>query len=129
MKTKPSKNHGKIGDSPKGSPACVIEERLATYRGTLRHSTSLSKEAAGLARELLATTEQRVRQQKLGTTVDLILGATTASALTALACGDEDRAEFCAWLRRTADSLDVGSSTRNIVKPRSRAPAPSPNQP
>lgn len=111
MNSKPSKNRQKISQPQKGARAPDLAARLTTYLIDLRRTTSISVAAAGLARTLLAAITRRVQLLDAdgaipGAIPDVILGATVATALTALASG-MSRAEFCAWLRRTADDLDV----------------------
>jgi hypothetical protein len=63
----------------------------------------MSKQATGLALRLLTVVARRTESINVA---DAILGVTTAAALTSLASG-MSRSEFCSWLRRTADSLDM----------------------
>ncbi|MFZ3324212.1 MAG: hypothetical protein WA190_17690 [Usitatibacter sp.] len=79
-----------------------FDKRLAANMATLRDATTIPKAAAGLAAEMLAVVA--IKRNKKLTEDDAILGSLAASLLTALSCA-MPRAEFIAWLRRTAGIL------------------------
>jgi hypothetical protein len=83
--------------------------RFAANLAALRSTQSMSKGSAKLAHDLLVSIAIR-RLRKLGDH-DAINGAMGAALLTALTSGIS-RAEFCAWLRDTADLIDGPDSSR-----------------
>jgi hypothetical protein len=104
MSPKASK-HPKSSTGAQKRRSNPIAERLAIARRNLRLAPvpEMSNQATDLALRLLTVVARRKEGLDI---VDAILGATTAAALTSLASG-MSRSEFCAWLRRTADSLDL----------------------
>ena len=93
-----------------------FDKELASSRGALRRTKTIPKAAATLAFELLGVVAKR-RGKRL-TEDDAVVGSVAASLLTALATGTT-RAEFVAWLRRTARIL---ASPKSSVPPSSNHP-------
>ncbi len=109
MNSKRSKNHQKIGDRQTGPKARQVDGRFNEGLASLRVTTSISKPAAMLARELLASVAGRCAKRLAYE--DAMKGAMAATLLTAHASG-MSRREFCDWLRDTAATLEVPHSKR-----------------
>jgi hypothetical protein len=113
MNSSVSKNRRKIGQPQKvrqsradatpdkGEWVRAMRRRMTVFFIDL-HRTTESKDAAKLTRDLLGVTKRHIQELSEN---DVLIGATTAAALTALACG-MTHAEFVGWLRRYASHVE-----------------------